>query len=169
MIGLNYYSRTVKSVSSDHINYSMVETYDSWSIYDSLKCNCLILVDRAERHDLKLRFLLFILLFFFPLFLSGKTKREKSCLSVRSSCIILPPSVKIYIQWRAQDLFQQVQKINLGGAEKNEGGQNHARRARKFFLPTCFLFCPPGRNQFCPTPRQNSILPPRQKSILPPR
>ena len=111
MIGLNYYSRTVKSVSSDHINYSMVETYDSWSIYDSLKCNCLILVDRAERHDLKWRFLLFILLFFFPLFLSGKTKREKtilnhdfkSWLSVRSSCIILPPSVKIYKLHRSKE------------------------------------------------------------------
>ena len=48
--------------------------------------------DRAERHDFWLRFLLFILLFFSPLFLGGKRKGEqnnqscgqKSCLSARS-------------------------------------------------------------------------------------
>ena len=34
--------------------------------------------DRAERHDLKSRFLLFILLFFFPLFSGGKRKGEKN-------------------------------------------------------------------------------------------
>ena len=33
--------------------------------------------DRAESHDLKLRFLIFILLFFFPFFLGGKRKGEK--------------------------------------------------------------------------------------------
>ena len=50
--------------------------------------------DQAEMHGLKLRFLLFILLFFFPLFLGGKRKGEKnnparqdfkSCLSARSA------------------------------------------------------------------------------------
>ena len=34
-------------------------------------------MDRAERYDLKSRFLQFILLFFFPLFLGGKTKGER--------------------------------------------------------------------------------------------
>ena len=34
--------------------------------------------NRAEMHDLKSRFLLFILLFFFPLFLGGKRKGEKN-------------------------------------------------------------------------------------------
>ena len=33
--------------------------------------------DRVESHDLKLRFLIFILLFFFPIFLGGKRKGEK--------------------------------------------------------------------------------------------
>ena len=33
--------------------------------------------DRAERHDLNSRFLLFILLFFFPLFLEGREKRKR--------------------------------------------------------------------------------------------
>ena len=32
------------------------------------------ILDRAERHDLKSRILLLILLFFFPLFLGGKRK-----------------------------------------------------------------------------------------------
>ena len=47
--------------------------------------------DQAERHDLKSRFLLFILLFFFPLFLGGKRKEnlksrgKKTCLSARSA------------------------------------------------------------------------------------
>ena len=49
-------------------------------------------IDRAERHDFWSRFLLFILLSFFPLFLGGKRKGEnnkqshgqKSCLSARS-------------------------------------------------------------------------------------
>ena len=48
--------------------------------------------DRAERHNFWSQFLLFILLFFFPLFLGGKRKEEKnnqsrdqkSCLYARS-------------------------------------------------------------------------------------
>ena len=46
--------------------------------------------DRTESNELKSRFLLFVLLFFFPLFLGGKRKRnyqsrgQKSCLSARS-------------------------------------------------------------------------------------
>ena len=51
-----------------------------------------LLKNRAERHDFKSRFLLFILLFFFLLFLGGKRKGKennqsrdfKSCLSARS-------------------------------------------------------------------------------------
>ena len=49
-------------------------------------------LDRAESHDLKSQFLLFILLFVFSLFLGGKRKGEKNnqsrdfpkCLSARS-------------------------------------------------------------------------------------
>ena len=36
-----------------------------------------VLIDRAERHGLKLRFLLFIFIYFFPLFLGGKNKKGK--------------------------------------------------------------------------------------------
>jgi hypothetical protein len=36
------------------------------------------LTDRAERYDFGSRFLLFILLFFFPLFLGGKSKGEEN-------------------------------------------------------------------------------------------
>ena len=51
------------------------------------------IIDRAERHDFWSRFLVFILLFFVPLFLRGKRKGEKNnqsrgqkpCLSTRSS------------------------------------------------------------------------------------
>ena len=39
--------------------------------------NHLLFKDRAERHDLKSRFLLLIFLFFFPLFLGGKIKGKK--------------------------------------------------------------------------------------------
>ena len=50
------------------------------------------ILDRAERYDLKSRFLLLILLFFFLFFLEGKRKGKKksqsrdfsSCLSARS-------------------------------------------------------------------------------------
>ena len=52
--------------------------------------------DRAERHDLKSRCLLFITLFFVPLFIGGKRKGEKnnqsrdfkSCLSARYTITI---------------------------------------------------------------------------------
>ena len=51
-----------------------------------------LLCDQAERHDFLSRFLLLILLFFFPLFLEGREKGEKdnqscgqkSCHSARS-------------------------------------------------------------------------------------
>ena len=51
---------------------------------------------RAERHDFRSRFLLFILLFLFPIFLGGKIKGEEnnqsrgqmSCLSARSESLI---------------------------------------------------------------------------------
>ena len=51
------------------------------------------LMDRAERYEFKSRFVLFILLFFFPIFLGGKGKEEKNnqsrdfkpCLSARST------------------------------------------------------------------------------------
>ena len=50
-----------------------------------------IIYNQAERHDLKSRFLIFILLFFFHFILGGKRKEEKnsqsrdfkSCLSAR--------------------------------------------------------------------------------------
>ena len=53
------------------------------------------MLDRAERHAFWSRFLLFILLFFFPLFWGGKRKGEKNnqsrgqktCLSARSLCL----------------------------------------------------------------------------------
>ena len=57
-------------------------TFDSGLIWNK---------DQAERHELKSRFLLFILLFFFPFYLEGMRKGEKngqsrdfmSCLSAR--------------------------------------------------------------------------------------
>ena len=49
-------------------------------IFLHLQSNAILWInfyDRAERQDLKSRFLLFILLFFFPLFLGEKRKGEK--------------------------------------------------------------------------------------------
>ena len=55
-----------------------------------------LLTDRAERHDLKSRFLLFILLFFFPLFLGGNRKVEKNIKVVNlSHAFMLDPFNRI--------------------------------------------------------------------------
>ena len=85
--------------STFRANYSHWWGNQNTIFWKSKKCvNCKLFVkdimkDRAERHDFRTRFLLFILLFFFPLFLGGKRKGEennqsvgqKSCLSARSS------------------------------------------------------------------------------------
>ena len=68
--------------------FDLSNTFESYTIFFATT----IVFIRAERHDLKSRFLLFILPFFFPLFLGGKRKggtnnqsRDfKSCLSARS-------------------------------------------------------------------------------------
>ena len=74
------------------LNYIKYMYIDMYKIYCTLVFSVLRKSEWAERHDLKSRFLLFILLFFFPLFKRGKIKGEKnnqsqdfkSCLSARS-------------------------------------------------------------------------------------
>ena len=63
-------------------------------------------------------------------------------------------------QWRAQDLFQQGQKVFQRGAEKRSGGADLSPKGAENFSapPPCFFFCPSAKFDSAP-PRQNSILP----------
>ena len=47
-------------------------------LYQIKRYSGMTILDDPERHDLKSRFLLFFLLFFFPLFLGGKRKGDKN-------------------------------------------------------------------------------------------
>ena len=110
--------------------------------------------DDPERDDLKSRFLLFILLFFFPLFLGGKRKGEnnnqsrdfKSCLSESSSKEILKwQNIKGYkvftIDWNPQPLsWLAAEILELGkglinwDALKGKGGgvEGHSLYCTKY-------------------------------------
>ena len=58
--------------------------------------------------------------------------------------------LKLYGQWRAQDLFQQGQKILLGVAEKKSGGAG----AKKISAPPCYFSAPPAEFNSAPGAEQ---------------